>query len=153
MTIIGIDPGISGALGFLQDDGTLQCVLDMPVVKLGTGSEIDVVNLLNLISMKILLWECRAIVETQSPQPSQGVVASFRMGRNFGQLCAVLDVLGIPWSEVRPAKWKKAMGVTKDKSSSIVLARRLWPDAPLTRKKDDGRAEALLIAEWGRRNP
>jgi crossover junction endodeoxyribonuclease RuvC len=52
---------------------------------------------------------------------------------------------------VRPRAWKKDMGLTADKDESLSMARELWPDAPLARKKDNGRAEALLIAEWLRR--
>jgi hypothetical protein len=52
---------------------------------------------------------------------------------------------------VTPQKWKKDLKLDSDKNKSLALARELWPLAPLERKKDNGRAEALLMAEWLRR--
>lgn len=147
--IVGIDPGIAGAIGVIDSGGQFIAVHDMPIVKMGSGNQVDSCALhvlLGQYSAQISMCQ----VEEQSPMPKNGVVASFRLGRNYQAITTLLDVMGIPWREIRPAKWKKRRGVTKDKNSSLVMARRLWPAAPLDRKKDDGRAEALLIAEDAR---
>jgi len=64
---------------------------------------------------------------------------------------AIMERINCPWMLVTPQKWKKEMGLTADKNESLEMARKLWPNAPLTRKMDNGRAEALLMAEWLRR--
>ena len=62
-----------------------------------------------------------------------------------------MERINCPWMLVTPQKWKKELGLTSDKDLSLNMARELWPDAPLARKMDNGRAEALLMAEWLRR--
>jgi hypothetical protein len=64
---------------------------------------------------------------------------------------AIMERINCPWMLVTPHKWKKDMGLTADKNESLAMARELWPNAPLARKMDNGRAEALLMAEWLRR--
>jgi hypothetical protein len=76
----------------------------------------------------------------------------FGFGVGFGGLLMFLQGYNIPFQLVSPAKWKRAEGLTKDKELSLGKARSLWPGAPLTRKKDDGVAEALLMAHWLARN-
>ena len=90
-------------------------------------------------------------IEDVHSMPGQGVASTFKFGRAVGAICAVADMKFGVWHIVSPQRWKKAMGVSQDKDSSLTLARELWPNAPLTRKKDHGRAEALLIAEYLRR--
>jgi crossover junction endodeoxyribonuclease RuvC len=79
----------------------------------------------------------------------------FTMGRGLGTWEGVLAGLGIPYELVTPQRWKKALmdGMGKDKDASRLQAIRLFPAiaGQLARKKDDGRADALLIAEYGRR--
>jgi len=69
----------------------------------------------------------------------------------FGVALSLADRLLCPTHLVTPQIWKKSMGLTADKRTSLKMARELWPNAPLNRQKDNGRAEALLIAEWARR--
>ena len=83
--------------------------------------------------------------------PGQGVASTFKFGRAVGAINAVADMMFGVWHIVSPQRWKRAMSVTQEKESSLKLARELWPNAPLTRKKAHGRAEALLIAEYLRR--
>ena len=83
--------------------------------------------------------------------PGQGVASTFKFGRAVGAIDAVADMMFGVWHIVSPQRWKKSMGVTQDKMKSLNLARELWPNAPLSRMKDHGRAEALLIAEYLRR--
>ena len=149
MILCGIDPGLTGALAFL-DGRKLVELSDMPVA-IARKHEIDVLGLVSMLSQHA--FNCQAIVERQQAMPKQGVTSSFRNGSSYGALLAVLAVQGWPVTIVSPREWKQAMHCSSDKNQSLEVARRLFPGAAqsLTRKKDHGRAEALLIAEYGRR--
>jgi hypothetical protein len=85
--------------------------------------------------------------------PQMGVTSAFRFGEAFGATVAVLQTCGIRTELVRPAMWKKAMGLNSEAEVSRAKALELWPDSSsfFKRKMDHNRAEAALIAEWGRR--
>jgi len=70
----------------------------------------------------------------------------FTCGLGMGVWLGVLAALRLPYTRVRPQIWKRAFGLSKDKAASILRAQQLYPDADLRRRKDDGRAEALLLA-------
>lgn len=155
MTVIcGIDPGLTGAIARL--DGGAAETFDMPVLPKGkSGHELHLRGLLTLIRD---LAPSVVYVERQQPRPGNGACAAFTAGDTFGSIKAILTTLDIPFELVTPQRWKKAMldGEPKDdvnpKGPSLRVARRLFPLADLGRRKDAGRAEALLIAEYGRRN-
>lgn len=97
-----------------------------------------------------------AVVEHVGAMPGQGVTSCFSFGESFGWLQGVLDAMKIPYELVRPQKWKKVFSCTSDKNTSIAVAQRLFPGVDLRRtprchKPHDGKAEALLLAEYGRR--
>lgn len=83
----------------------------------------------------------------------QGMQGMFNFGRRYGAVLAVLDVLAIHRDTAEPSVWKRAVGVSSDKGTSLAAARSLWPDAAhlLTRVKDEARAKAALIARHGMR--
>ena len=141
--IIGIDPGVTGAIGCLSPDAPTPLVWDMP------PNPRDLYE--RLVSFHPMV-SVSAIVEQAQAMPKQGVSSTFKTGYGYGVIIGVLASLGIPYETVTPSVWKRAMGLQgKDKDASRSLARCYWPDAPLSRVKDHGRAEALLIAEYGRR--
>ena len=80
-----------------------------------------------------------------------GVSSTFKFGRAVGAIDAVCEAFRSPVHYVTPQKWKKLLGLDSDKHKSLELARSLWPNAPLSRKRDNNRAEALLLAEYLRR--
>ena len=89
--------------------------------------------------------------------PGQGVVSMFNFGMNFGFIQGVLKAYRIPYELVTPQKWKKEFSCTSDKNTSIEVCKRLFPKVNLKatercKKDHDGMAEALLIAEYGRRH-
>ena len=88
------------------------------------------------------------VIEQVSAMPGQGVASMFTFGGAYMACIAIAQRSMCPWMLVRPRAWKKDMGLTADKDESLDMAREKWPEAPLSRKKDNGRAEALLIAEW-----
>jgi crossover junction endodeoxyribonuclease RuvC len=93
----------------------------------------------------------RAFVERQQPMPGNGSSSNVTIGAGIGSLLAVLQVTQAPYELVMPATWKRALGLDQDKCRSLDKARALFPQAPLDRARDNGRAEAMLLAEWGRR--
>lgn len=149
--IVGVDPGLSGAVGFLNADGTYAGVEDMPVVIATTGrKELDAAGLAE--TLRAYGPSC-AIVERVSSRPGEGAVGAFSFGATYGGILAVLAALQIPTALVAPAVWKRKAGIPAgaDKACSISTAKRLIPTAStiLTLKKHDGRAEALLLARHG----
>lgn len=142
ITYIGIDPGATGAIAAIFPDGECN-VWDYP------GDEVALADILTDIRMG---RDCRAVVEQQQAMPKQGVTSMFKLGLNFGAHLGALAALQIAVRTVRPAEWKKGYVPPKsDKGESLTVARRLFPTAPLTRKKDHGRAEALLLADYARK--
>lgn len=143
MIAIGIDPGKSGAMSFIFEDGS---TLSIPF------DESDYIYYLS----KRTADECFCVLEKVSSMPHQGIASTFSFGQNFGWIMGVLEAFEIPFQLVRPQEWKKHFGCTSDKNTSVQVAKRLFPNAQLlrtekSRKDDDGIAESLLMAEYARR--
>ena len=83
--------------------------------------------------------------------PRQGVSSTFKYGVGYGTILGVCGALRLPVRHVTPAVWKRAAGLSKDKGASRRRACELWPahSASFGRVRDDGRAEAALIARHG----
>ena len=144
---IGIDPGISGAIAMLNDDDSLINVYDMPVMA-GTGKrqQVNASELAKLLSHS----HGTSYLERVSAMPKQGVSSMFSFGTSYGIVLGVLAALQIPIVLVTPQRWKKTAGLTgKEKDMARTLAQQLYPEAELGRKKDIGRADAILIARFG----
>lgn len=146
MTYIGIDPGKSGAIAIILEDGS---------VVTATFSEEAYRHLLRQYSK-----DSFAIVEQvcgfSPPGVKIGSTSIFNFGANYGWIQGVLYSYAIPYQTVVPRKWKKEFSLDKDKSKSIQCAKQLFPNANLFRTErctiaHDGIAEALLMAEYGRR--
>lgn len=149
--IIGFDVGLSGAYAIMTDDSTVTGVDDLPIMGEGAKRGIDAANLADVVRTANPRL---AVVEQVNAMPGQGVSSMFRFGETKGVIFGVLAALGIPVMWVTPQKWKGSYGLAKDKEQARRLAIETWPSVAksLGRKKDNGRAEALLIAEWGRKN-
>lgn len=152
----GIDPGLGGAVGFVHADGGFATVLDMPTTASPTGHrrQVDALGLADLLEQ---MRPAFVLLERVGPRPGEGAVGAFSFGHGFGSIQGVLGALRLPHDFVLPAVWKRKAGIPPgaSKSVSISTAKRLMPEsaAHLTRVKDDGRAEALLLAlqAWERR--
>jgi len=84
--------------------------------------------------------------------PGQGVSSMFNYGMGYGIYKGIFAALDIPFQEVPPVKWKREFSLDKDKSKSIQAAKQLFPKEAINLlKSKDGRSEALLLAEYGRR--
>ena len=144
--LIGIDPGLSGAVAWLTDEGHLIETRDLPVAN---GA---------LMPAVLASWlredgrqPFHAFLERVAARPGAGVSGMFNFGRGYGQIEGVLSTLGVAVTLVTPAKWKGSLRIPADKSASRQRAAQLWPGLAGTfaRVKDDGRAEAALIGLYG----
>ena len=152
---IGIDPGISGALALLTDDLKLLEVIDMPAMAQGKHQQVNAAELGKIIERWRRKYEgnLTAYLEHVSAMPGQGVSSMFGFGVSYGIVQGVLGALQIPVIMVTPGVWKRRAGlIGKEKDMARTLAQRMYPAANLARKKDIGRADAILIAHFGTEN-
>ena len=149
--ILGCDPGFSGAIALL-DPSTGSLVLhDMPVLPNTKGkTELDLHTLAGLLALEEPGPHV-AVIEQVWALPNQGVSATFRFGQSFGALQMACIGHGHQTHYIPSMTWKKYFKLSSDKGVSRGLAMRRFPDnAPqFARVKDDGRAEAALIALYG----
>lgn len=148
---VGVDPGLSGAIAFLEDDGQIAGVYDLPVVRDAKLAWIHGGQLSSMIIDHKAFRRCTAMVERVNSMPQQGIASAFQFGVGFGSVLSVLQALGVAIEFVRPTEWKKSYGLggdNKAKHQALHKARLLYPDAELGLAKHDGRAEALLIARY-----
>ena len=152
---LGVDPGIHGAIAVLQENGRLIDVFDMPItkVKVGAGFKTRIVAA-RLQEILAPYTDSVGWVERVSARPGQGVSSVFAFGEAYGLVRGVLAGLCIPTHTVAPAVWKKALRLGSNKESSRLMAMEIWPEDArvFKRVKDDGRAEAALLALYGKSN-
>jgi crossover junction endodeoxyribonuclease RuvC len=146
--IIGIDPGLTGAIAVLSPTGELERLADLPVIRDGRLAWIDGGGLQSFLLDTLYGRPARAIVERVSAMPRQGVASSFSFGVGFGSILSILQARHLPIELVTPGVWKRALGLSSDKSASLHKARLLFPSAELHLAKHDGRAESLLLAHY-----
>lgn len=148
--IIGIDPGNTGAIAALNDAYTLIDVVDMPLMANGKKQQVNASKLAGIIFDFAGYLEATVYLERVHAMPGQGVTSMFNFGMGYGVLQGVIATIGLPVMMVTPHSWKKKAGLLgKDKDNARTLAQQLYPGAPLGRKKDIGRADAILIARFG----
>jgi len=147
MLIFAFDPGKTGAWAAITHNGDYVSCGGMII----TENIIDTEKIWAEICAVRNGHDCQVVVESVHSMPRDGVRQAFSFGCAFGAVLSLAQRFRSPWHLVRPQRWKADMGVTAEKSTSLELARQLWKTAPLTRKKDHGVAEALLLAEWIRR--
>lgn len=161
MIYIGIDLGLSGAMAMIDPAGP-QSVADLPVVESAAGRRLQGRGVLDTMREWVPAGEpCVVVVEDVRPRPGNStgrggntMHSQGSLMRSRGIVEAVCDIMPATITWVWPQKWKGYYGLLKkDKNASRELAARLLPSmAPLVKRvKDDGRAEALLLAYWGMR--
>ena len=155
MLIIGIDPGISGSICFLEE-GRILDVIDMPTMIEGkknkkqvNGSQIynEFLKMINKANNQ----NVRVVVEQVSAMPGQGVTSMFNFGQSFGILKGICSAMQLPIYFVRPAKWKKYFNlINTEKDASRTRAIEIFPyfSSNLSKKKDANKADAILIASY-----
>lgn len=154
MVILGIDPGNSGALAFLDYEDATISVIDMPTFEFATTknrTEIDP----HTISSELKRHDIEHVyMEEVFSSPQMGVTSAFNFGQGKGMIRGVVAALELPMTQIKPAKWKKDMHVPADKKAAVARASQLMPGAADVFKGPrggvlDGRAEACLLALYG----
>lgn len=156
MIIVGVDPGLTGAIALVGGERgeRLVEVMDMPTRRVGKAKKEE----LDLEALRYMLALARRrtavlVMEAQSAAPGQGVSSVFKLGEQYGLLRGMALSMGFRVELVRPAVWKAAMRLGSDKERSREAAMKAWPGEQVFfgRVKDHGRAEAALIALWAHR--
>ena len=155
MLIIGIDPGISGAICFFEN-GEVKDVIDMPVMAEGKKNkkQVNGSQIFNEISIRIKNYkieDIHVVIEQVSAMPGQGVTSMFNFGQSFGVLKGICAAMQLSIFFVRPAKWKKHFElINSQKDSSRTKVIQMFPkiSSLLSRKKDANKADAILIASF-----
>ena len=155
MLIIGIDPGISGSICFLQE-GKIIDVIEMPTMIDGKKNkrQVNGAQIFNEISKRIKgidKQDIRVVIEQVSAMPGQGVTSMFNFGQSFGILKGICSAMRLPMYFIRPAKWKKYFNlINAEKDASRTRAIEIFPyfSNELAKKKDTNKAEAILIASF-----
>ena len=152
MKIIGIDPGLSGAIAVLENNKVLN-IFDMPVMSEGKKNkrQLNSALLVNLIKDSIKNDEVSVVVEQVNAMPGQGVTSMFNFGQTFGAIKGICAALELPIFFVRPSKWKKHFElINSSKDSSRTKAIEMYPKLSnqLAKKKDVNKSDAILIARF-----
>lgn len=147
---IGVDPGKKGGIAFIHPK--LDCYNAYPMPE----TRNQVYKLLQELKRRYA-GTIHAAVELVHSMPKQGVASTFTFGKGCGEVLGVLTALNAVIYEPTPQAWKKIMmaGTDKSKDASIQVVENLFPEIQLVPKgrrvPNDGMAEALLLAEWCRR--
>ncbi len=155
MLIIGIDPGISGAICFFEN-GEIIDVINMPTMAVGNKNkkQINGSQIFNEITSRIQDYkpeDINVVVEQVSAMPGQGVTSMFNFGQSFGVIKGICAAMQLPIYFVRPSKWKKHFDlINSQKDSSRVKVIQMFPkfSSKLSLKKDSNKADAILIANY-----
>ena len=153
MKIIGIDPGLSGAIAVLEEKKVLN-IFDMPVMSEGKKNkrQLNSAQLVNIIKEnKNDNEEIVVVVEQVNAMPGQGVTSMFNFGQTFGAIKGISAALNLPIFFVRPSKWKKHFDlINSSKDSSRTKVIEMYPSlsSQLAKKKDVNKSDAILIARF-----
>lgn len=147
--ILGIDPGCSGALVIVTEQGGYIDHLPMPTIKVGTKSRVN--------GAAVAAWVqqygiTHAYLEQVGAMPGQGTASMFTFGHAAGVAEGILQGLNIPYTLVTPQAWKKSAGlIGSDKDAARSRAIQLYPELRALDAKAKGQAiaDALLIARFG----
>ena len=151
MIYIGIDPGMTGGISVIEDNN-IQPIESREMPLTADKKAIDVNQVFEIMPIS---QPCFCIIEQLLAMPGQNVKATTSSAINYGKLLAVLELMGIPYQEVHPNKWKKEFQlIKKSKYGSAGVASKLFPTEEFLTGRGrlmDGKAESLLLAEYARR--
>ena len=152
MKIIGIDPGLSGAIAILENNKVLR-IFDIPTMTEGKKNkrQLNSALLVDLLRENIANTEDVAVVVEQvNAMPGQGVTSMFNFGQTFGAIKGICAALNLPIFFVRPSKWKKHFElINSSKDASRTKAIEMYPKlSNQLAKKDVNKSDAILIARF-----
>ena len=149
--IIGIDPGITGAIVLIQSDGTFVDAIPTPSIKTGKASRVNAAAIHGFIDQyQPMIKHC--YIEQVGAMTGQGVSSTFSFGHSAGVVEGLIAGMGIPYSKITPQAWKKAYNlIGKDKDAARSRAVELYPSLRLLDQKGKGQAiaDAIFIARHG----
>ena len=152
MIFIGIDPGITGAVAIINGNSVI--LHDTPTIQTKNGKKTKTEFMPSeMADILAAQKSCHVFIEKVGAMPGQGVTSMFSLGKGYGIWIGIIAALKIPHTFTTPQAWKKhLMQGMKDKDAARIRAQQLYPSATkeLSRKKDTGRADALLIAAYGK---
>lgn len=149
--ILAIDPGASGALAFFNPEAGTLDIIDTPTVQIKRGAKLKTEISAQMLSAIIRPRQPDiAILELVGAMPGQGVSSMFQFGRGVGMYEGALAALQIPVTYITPQGWQKAVNARSGKDGNRQRAAEIYPAYAqlFARKKDDGRADAALMAWW-----
>lgn len=155
--VIAIDPGLTGAIAYY--DGRVLDMFDMPTYTVRKSTRVNLHELSGAIFRSYMANGAdAALVEHVGSMPKQGVASAFNFGFTTGAIHGILAALGVQSHTVTPAQWRFGVGLMRTegadkrdrKASSRARAIELFPNYAhlFARAKDDGRADAALMAWW-----
>ena len=153
MIILGIDPGVSGAISVMENKKVIE-VFDMPTMIDGKKNkrQINGSQVTNIIKERLKDGkDIIVVVEHVNAMPGQGVTSMFNFGQSFGVIKGICSALALPIYFVRPTKWKKHFNLIKtNKDASRTKVIQTYPEisSQLSKKKDSNKADAILIARY-----
>ena len=153
MIIIGIDPGVSGAICILNN-GKITEIYEMPTMIDGKKNkkQVNGAEITNIINKELINEkEAKVVIEHVSAMPGQGVTSMFNFGQSFGVLKGICAALKLPVYFIRPVKWKKhfnLINTEKDASRTKVIEVFPYISSKISKKKDANKADAILIARF-----
>lgn len=158
MLHLGIDPGITGGVVVLDNDGMLDCARRTPIFKEKSKSHYDIPGMVAEIAeaKRRSGDQLVASIEKVGAMPRDGRVGAFSFGKGYGIWLGILGALQVPYAEVAPQRWQSKMlaGLPRGphtKTSAVQRCKSLFPTLPIKVKADWGIADAALIAEYMRR--
>jgi hypothetical protein len=159
--VLGIDPGLDGALAVLDLDqrGTvlhLLQVIPTPTLTVTVNKkkrrDYDVPGMWRLIEDAAYPADVSVAMvglEHQGPRPKEGVVSSYRTGHGYGLWRALIVAAQLPLAIVQPQAWRREFGLLRaGKQASVRAVMEGFPDYPSSLSRHDGAAEATLIAAF-----
>lgn len=152
MIICGIDPGVQPTLAFLFRDNTVEFV-EETCIQVKRGKTVKREAEARFIANALRGWQPDlVIIEKVNPRPGEGISSSGQFMRARGILEGVCAGLGFTYEMVDPSTWTRQMRLRKGDDAGRARALELLPNLveALARKKDHNRADAVLLALWGR---
>ena len=153
MIIIGIDPGVSGAICILTE-GKITEIYEMPTMIDGKKNkkQVNGAEITNIINKELVNEkDINVVIEHVSAMPGQGVTSMFNFGQSFGVLKGICAALKLPVHFIRPVKWKKhfnLINTEKDASRTKVIDVFHYISSKISKKKDANKVDAILIARF-----
>jgi crossover junction endodeoxyribonuclease RuvC len=151
MNICGVDPGLSGALAIV-DEWEILLVDDLPVHQIRAGKkvklELDLPSLREILVAQVI---DHVVIERVASRPGQGVTSMFKFGFGAGAVYGLIVGLHLPCTFIQPVAWQRAAACGPSPDAARQRAAQLYPAIAgrLSRKRDAGRADAILIARSG----